>query len=377
MQYVPQGARFDERGGRFRGVLDLIAGHYPSFLFGRPVGEILPVFHFHETTAAALEPALAYLRDNGYRSVGAAELGTFVRGGRHPGDRTVVLTFDDAWASLWLVAGPLLARYDMRAVVYAIPGVIADAPAVRPTLDAGPVDPDAADAGPQPFCTWPELRALVTSGRVDVQTHTHTHAMVFSEPRTIGVVGPEYRREPILVRPWVRSAGGFVPIEPSRLGYPLFPCRSRMSDALAFTPDAAACARLEDFVRNRGGPAFFEQPNARAPLASLLAEVRGTSESEADRDRAIESELSQSRDVLEQRLGEPVRHVCLPWGVTSPPAYRALGSLGFSTAVANRWSGRLAPGRGDDPFFIKRLHSRHLFALPGRGRKVFVTLGGR
>ena len=377
MQYVPQGARFDERGGRFRGVLDLIAGHYPAFLFGRPVGEILPVFHFHETDATTLEPALDYLKDNGYRTVGADALATFVRGGAHPGDRTVVLTFDDAWASLWLVAGPLLRRYDMRAVVYAIPALIADASSTRPTIDDGRVDAVTADTGPQPFCTWPELRALVASGRVDVQTHTQTHAMVFSAPRPVGVLGPEYAREPMLVRPWVQSAGGFVPIEASRLGYPLFPCRSRMSDALAFTPNPAACARLEDVVRDRGGAAFFETPGARETLAPMLADVRGTSETEGERDRAIESELSRSREELEQRLGNPVRHVCLPWGVTSAVAYRALGKLGFLTAVANRWSGRLAPGRGDDPFYIKRLHARHLFALPGRGRKVFVTLGGR
>jgi peptidoglycan/xylan/chitin deacetylase (PgdA/CDA1 family) len=377
MQYVPQGARFDERGGRFRGVLDLIAGHYPAFLFGLPVGQILPVFHFHETTPQTLEPALAYLRDNGYRTVGADELGAFVRGGRHPGDRTVVLTFDDAWASLWLVVGPLLARYDMRAVVYAIPALVEDAAAVRPTLDHGAVDSAREDAGPQPFCTWPELRALVASGRIDVQTHTQTHAMVFSESRALGVLGPEYLRDPILVRPWVQSAGGFVAIEPSRLGYPLFPCRSRMSDALAFTPNPAACARLEGFVRDHGGAAFFEQPGARETLAPMLAGVGGTSESEADRDRAIEAELATSRATLEQRLGRPVKHACLPWGVTSASAYRALEKLGFSTAVANRWPGRLAPARGDDPFFIKRLHSRHLFALPGRGRKVFVTLGGR
>jgi hypothetical protein len=377
MQYVPQGARFDERGGRFRGVLDLIAGHYPAFLFGRPVGEILPVFHFHETTPAALEPALAYLKDNGYRTAGADDLATFVRGGRHPGDRTVVLTFDDAWASLWLVAGPLLERYDMRAVVYAIPALVNEAAATRPTIDHGPVDPAAADAGPQPFCTWPELRALVASGRVDVQTHTQTHAMVFSEARPIGVVGPEYAREPILVRPWVRTAGGFTPVEPSRFGTPLFPCRSRMSDALAFTPEPGPCARLEAFVRDRGGARFFEQPGAADALAPLLSDVRGTFETEADRDRAIDAELARSREDLEHRLGHLVRHACLPWGVTSASAYRALGRLGFLTAVANRWPGRLAPGRGDDPFYIKRLNARHLFALPGRGRKVFVTLGGR
>ncbi|HUL72560.1 MAG TPA: polysaccharide deacetylase family protein [Vicinamibacterales bacterium] len=377
MQYVPQGARFLERGGRFRGVLDLIAGHYPPFLFGMSVGDILPVFHFHETTPEALEPALAYLRDNGYRTVGADDLGAFVRGGRHPGDRTVVLTFDDAWASLWLVGGPLLKRYDMRAVVYAIPGRVRPAASVRPTLEQGPVDADRADAGPDPLCTWPELRALAASGHVDVQTHTQTHALVFSEPRAIGVVDPEYGGAPLLVRPHVTVQGRLVEIGPSRYGYPLFPCRSRMSDALAFTPDPQAAARLEAFVGERGGAAFFTRPEARSSLTPMLATVTGAVETAADRDRAIESELARSRAELEQQLGKPVRHACLPWGVTSEPAHRALGKLGFSTAVANRWPGRLAAGRGDDPFFVKRLHARHLFALPGRGRKVFVTLGGR
>lgn len=377
MQYVPEGARFDERGGRLRGMLDLVAGHYPSFLFGLRVGDILPVFHFHETTRAELEPALGYLRDNGYRTVGADELGQFVRGGPHPGHRTVVLTFDDAWASLWMVAGPLLARYDMRAVVYAIPGRVGDASAVRPTIEQGTIDAAGADTGPEPLCTWPELRALVASGHVDVQTHTRTHALIFSEPRAIGVVTPAFAGEPLLVRPYVPRPEGLVAIEPTQIGYPLFPCRSRMSDAVAFAPDAEACARLQLFVTERGGASFLNQPGAEQTLAPMLASIAGRTETEADRDRAIERELAQSREELERRLGGRVRHACLPWGVTSPSAYHALARLGFSTAVANRWPGRLAAGRGDDPFFIKRLHSRHLFALPGRGRKVFVTLGGR
>ena len=86
-----------------------------------------------------------------------------------------------------------------------------------------------------------------------------------------------------------------------------------MSDALAFTPNPTACARLEGFVRDHGGAAFFDQPGAREILAAMLADVGGTSESEADRDRAIEAELASSRATLEQRLGQPVVHVCLPW----------------------------------------------------------------
>jgi hypothetical protein len=155
MPRVPTGAPFEERGGRLRGALDLIAGRYPRFVFGGGVGHLLPVFHFHEATPEALEPSFAYLVENGYRTVDSAAVAALARDGRHPGPRTVVLAFDDAWASLWLVVGPLLRKFSLRAVAYAIPARIADASSLRPTIDAGPVDAPAADRSPNPFVTWP------------------------------------------------------------------------------------------------------------------------------------------------------------------------------------------------------------------------------
>jgi len=374
MLHVPQGAPFDERGGRLRGVFDLLAGHYPPFLFGLPVGNIVPIFHFHETTVDELEPALAYLKDNGYRTVKADAVARFIRDGVHPGPRTVVLTFDDAWASLWLVAGPLLEKYDMCAVAYAIPSRINDAAGTRPTIKDAAVDVAAADRSAEPFVTWPELRALSTSGRIDVQSHTWSHSMIFSEPRAIGVVDPSYVDEDFLNRPRIWGHAGPEFMDVSRLGYPLFPRRSRMSAAREFIPDADACQRLETCVSARGGAQFFEEADWQAALAPQLSAITGRIETDTERDQAIEEELLKARTALETRIGEPVRHLCLPWGVTSPSTYAALSRLGFATAVANRLSGRMAATRGTDPFFIKRLHSRHLFALPGRGRKVFTTL---
>ncbi len=374
MLHVPQGAPFDERGGRLRGVFDLLAGHYPPFLFGLPVGHIVPIFHFHETTVDELEPALAYLKDNGYRTVKADAVARFIREGVHPGPRTVMLTFDDAWASLWLVAGPLLAKYDMCAVAYAIPSRINDAADTRPTINDAAIDVAAADQSAEPFVTWPELRALSTSGHIDVQSHTWSHSMIFSEPRAIGVVDPSYANEDFLNRPRIWSDAGPEFMDVSRLGYPLFPRRSRMSSALEFIPDAGACQRLEAFVAAQGGAQFFARPDWQATLASQLSSIAGRVETEAERDRAIEEELLRARDAIETRIGEPVRHLCLPWGVTSTSTRAALSRLGFVTAVANRLTGRMVASRATDPFFVKRLHSRHLFALPGRGRKVFTTL---
>ncbi|HEY7054965.1 MAG TPA: polysaccharide deacetylase family protein [Vicinamibacterales bacterium] len=372
MSVAKLGVPFAERGGPVRGALDLIAGHYPAFVFGGSVGSLLPVFHFHEATPDLIEPVFAYLAENGYRAVGTEELSTLVRQRRHPGPQTVMLAFDDALASLWSVAGPLLRRYHLRAVTYAIPWRVRDAPAVRPTIENGG-GPDAAavDAGEDQFVTWPELRALSASGLVEVQSHTYTHSVVFTDDRVRDFVQPSYARQSVFHRPRIGSVRdpAYVPV--SALGHPIFGRRSRMSDGRRFLPDPAACRALIDYVAANGGPDFFERPDWLGDLRGRAGSIGGRWEAERDREREIEEELAISRDVLSLRLGTPVKHACLPWGVSGAATTRALQRVGYETAFANRWRGRLAVAAGDEPYFLKRLHHRYVFSLPGRSRRTW------
>lgn len=363
MRHAATGAPFDERGGRLRGAIDLAAGRYPGFLFGLPPGRVLPVFHFHETTADAFEPVCRYLVENGYRTVVSDDAARFAREGKSPGDRSVMLAFDDAWSSLWLVVGPLLRKYDLRAVAYVIPARTVDADAVRPTIDDGPTDAERADRSSQPFCTWPELRALALSGRVDVQSHTWSHSMIFTGEKVVGAVGPDFAREPRLNRPRIDSGGSLEFLEPDRIGYPLFARRSRMSDGRRFFPDEEACARAEAFATQAKG------------AGGAVVRIAGTWETDDDRAAETEHELDRAREEIAVRVGLPVRHVCLPWGVSGQRTRAALERLGFVSAFANRWAGRFAVGAGDDPYYLKRLNGRLIFGLPGRGRKTFAFLG--
>lgn len=354
MRRVPRGAPSEERGGRLRGALDIIAGRYPPFIFGGGIGDSLPVFHFHEATLERLEPAFAYLVENNYRTVTSDEVAALARDGRSPGSRTVMLAFDDAWASLWLVVGPLLRKYGLRAVAYAIPARIDDAPATRSTGTDGAVDAAAADRAPNPFVTWPELKELAASGVIDVQSHTWSHSMMFSGDRIIERVTPALSDEPLLNRPRIDDGSQLTFLTPAELGYPLFDRRSRMSDALRFFPDPDVC------TTNDG------------PAAPSSGPVRGRWETADEQRRAIDAELVTSREVLEERLGTRVRHICLPWGVSGRATRAALERTGFLTAFANKLPGRFAVAAGDDPYFLKRLSERHLFALPGRGRRTFT-----
>ncbi len=356
---------FGERGGALRGAIDLVCGRLPRFMFGGGLGSLLPAFHFHDERRDELEPKLQYLHANSYRTITADEMSAFVRRGISPGPRRVVLCFDDAWKSVWTDAGPLLQKYGFSAIVYAIPG--------RTDDDDG-----------SPFMTWTQLRALQQAGTIDVQSHTFSHAQVFSSDRIVGFVTPHYRDTKYLNRPQLSSAPlRFV--QPSDLGAPRYEQRARMSDGRRVHVDLAIHDACTALVAAEGGASFFDRGDWRERLDGAARGAAGRSaagsrrgadvETPAQQQAAIEEEIDRARAEITARLGTPVRHICLPWGISGQTTAAALSRLGVETAFANRWPGVFAISAGDDPHWLKRLPNRYIFRLPGRGRRVWFGAG--
>ena len=347
---------FAERGGRLRGLLDLATGCYPAFLFGGPLGDQVPAFHFHDVTRDALEPQLQYLADNGYRTVGSDEIARLVIDGVRPGPRAVALTFDDAWESVWSVALPLLKQYGQRAILFAIPARIGEKP------------------GDSPFVTWAQLSELHQSGVVDVQSHTRSHAMIFSDADVSGFVTPRFAAEPFLNRPVTSMNGHVDSVGPDALGTPLYTRRSRMSDARRYFPPEDAAARCRAHVARHGGPEFFDRPNWRSELHALASAPSERFETDDARLASIRDELAAGRALLNDRLGATsVRHVALPWGIAGDITRRALADTGHETAFAERPLLRRGVRAGDDRYQLMRLNGKFLTCLPGRGRQWFFS----
>ena len=359
---------FGERGGALRGLVDLAAGCYPSFLFGGSLGGMLPVFHFHDVTREWLEPRLQYLVENGYRTVTSDQIARLVIDGASPGPNAVALTFDDAWTSAWSVATPLLKQFQLKAILFAIPGRIAEAD--------------------DPFVSWTELREMQASGVWDIQSHTRSHAMIFEDSEIVGFVTPEYRRGPLLERPLVNvtsatnstgSTGstGTTFLAADALGTPLYQQRSRMSDARRYLPDEVTADRCRQHVANNGGERFFDRPEWRQELRKIADGGEGASErfeSDQVRAAAIRAELAEGRALLNERLGTTtVRHVALPWGIAGETTRRALVETGHQLAFAERPLKRHGVRAGDDPHGLVRLNGKFVTCLPGRGRQWFFT----
>jgi hypothetical protein len=346
---------FQERKSRIRGILDLVTGRYPSFLFGAGMGKLIPVFHFHEVTFPYLEPYLVYLHENGYRTLDSTELTEIVTGNKTLTEPAVMLCFDDAWASVWTVVNPLLRRYNQKAVTYAIPGRIKEGKGLRPIWGEKGHDQDVDRSG-NPFCTWEELRVLDAEGRVDIQSHTWSHAQVFCKDQFLKLIVPETVM-PLLSWPVINDPGEALHVlSSSNVFHPLLPTRSRMSDALKHDVDPSIVRRIHDDPD--AAPYLFKQH---------LTQI----ETEAEREEAIRFELCQSREDLEAQLKKPIRQICFPWAVCGSVADRLVRETGYTSAVADRLGGVRAALHGQDPFKIMRLKHTYIRALPGKPRKLF------
>lgn len=366
--YIP----FSERNTPWRAGLDLVTGCYPAFLFGGTLGRWLPVFHFHEATVAGLEPYLLYLVENGYRTVTSEAVSAYARRGVHPGPNSVVLCFDDAWASLWTVAAPLLRKHGLQAITYVSPARMRDLPSVRPTIESPEGAQADIDASGTPFTSWDELRALHGAGTVDIQAHTLGHTMIYSDSIIGGFVTPGFLRHPHLY-PLVNTGAGERYLTPADLGAPLYTQRSRYSAALRYDNPAAFTACVQR-VRENGGVKYFERPDWASELRKLAASCEGRQETPAQRDAAIFDDLLAARQQLNDRLNtDTVRHMCFPWAIASKPGEFAAAKAGYVTAFGDRLLGRRSVRAGDPPYRLMRLKHQHIYCLPGKGRRTVFS----
>lgn len=351
---------------------DLTRGAYPSLIYGRApaAGELPPIFTFHGTTADVLEPVLASLAASGYRTWTCDDYLAAV-GGEASSDpsRSVMLTFDDGYASVWSVVYPLLQQFDMQAVVFLIPGRIQDG--------------DRASVTKGPLCTWPQIREMHESGLLDFQSHTLLHQRVFVGTSIRDFVRPELlaTRHPndLLMWDFPLPARDELPIEPSYppapLGAPIYASRPRMAAERAVHETVDVREACVARVREGGGARFFERPDWRRQLQSVArrqydkVETVGRAETPDQRDRDMLTDLRTARHVIEERLpGKRVRHVAWPWGVAGEAAVRAAHAAGYEACYWGRVDGRLANAVGADPMRMARIGEDFVRCLPGPNR---------
>lgn len=101
------------------------------------------------------ESNLRWLAENGYRVIPLRQYLDYRQGkGPAPAAKSVVITIDDGHKSVYSDVLPLIKRYKIPVTLFIYPSVISN-----------------ASYG----MTWDQLKALVATGYVDIQSHTYWH----------------------------------------------------------------------------------------------------------------------------------------------------------------------------------------------------------
>ncbi len=356
---------------------DILLGRYPEFVTGGPLarGDI-PIFVFHSLEPVSFERRLRYLADNGYRTLSGDELFYALMGATKVRDRAVALTFDDGRGSLYGVGLPLLKRYGMKGIVFLVPGRIPTGGGLPPTwadVEAGkiPAAQVLERERQAPLLSWVEIEAMARSGVFDFHSHTLLHARVHTAAQVVGFVTPAARRGyDAFDTPLIEENGRDLLDEEVPLGTPLLRSEPRTSEALRFyeTHDLRRVCQTD--VRNGGGEAFFKKPDWDARLRRLVdgRTITGRSETPEERERAIRSELLESKRMLEERLGRPILHLCYPWHDAGPTTRRVAREVGYRCGFGGKVPGVPIARPGTDPLNVPRVGEDYLELLPGRGR---------
>jgi len=140
-----------------------------------------------DITPAKLEAQLEWLRSNGRTVVRLSDLAAFLAGKRPLPQRSVVITFDDGYESVYRNAFPLLRKLGVPATLFVYTDFI----------------------GSRDGLTWAQLDEMQRSGLIDIQAHSKTHSNL-TELDGVTKLDAELRQPRALIERSLAGAGAKV-----------------------------------------------------------------------------------------------------------------------------------------------------------------------
>jgi hypothetical protein len=338
------------------------------------------------------EDQLRYLVSGNYQTLFLQELYDR-RAQEDASDRPAVcLTLDDGYLDNWIYVFPLLRKFNVRATIFVSPEFVDERSQIRPNLEdywAGrKALGEIEDWG---YLSWDEMRAMQSTGLVDIQSHTVTHTKYpvsdrivdFHHPGTPNIYPPanSYPNE----KPYCIANPDFERLIP--FGVPVFEEQSSVVASRVFINDDFVSDVVQHFHKAdlQTNYDFSEALRVIRPIyddyraRSAIVERVETKEQHVAR---VDAELRISKSKIEEELGKPVRFCCWPHGDNTEFAHRKALEIGYIATSAGN-----VPADADDvtrfdrialsPFKANRMLSRiktRYKLESGRGKEPFYSI---
>jgi len=380
--FVARDVSFNIKGGRFTGILEkrsgkwVIVHSHTSIPRAKQSIPILMYHHinYHEDGSVTISPEdfeahLKYLTQKKYKSIFMDELLDYIEGKKKLPPFSVAITFDDGYLDNWVYAYPLLKKYNFKATIFLVTSRPKEKGSLRPNLEAlwkGRIAEDeipkienhdssnrqavAHERGCDSSLNWEEMREMLASGLIDIQSHGHLHGYYYVSDKLTG-----FNRN-------LHWASGWPTDGDTRLGIPLYEKKSTLV-ARRYFDNLKLRDILSDYVRKHGDESYFKEDEAdiwKSELREIFfkfsypqGHLKGHYESLEEQKKRINWELILSKELIERKLGKKCDYIAWPWGRYDKRLFKWAKDCGYRGAVTIA-EGANSPG--DNPMSLKRIN---------------------
>lgn len=338
---------------------------YPSYLFGLLTKEDQsPAFIFHDIEKNDFTDDLEFLARNNYETLSTEQ---WIQNRiNNINKQSVLLTFDDARKNFFEVTFPLLKKYNAKATLFV------------PTRWIAPFDTNIVDTQPLPipantFMNWSELKECADSGLVDIQSHAHRHALVYTSDQLIGFATPSLLSQHDLYDWPMRHENGKDILGPPPLGTPIYTSVPLLSAERRIFEDEQLSIGCQKFITDNGGDKFFLDSDAVSKLTNFYNTERKnnnnfkTMPSDIFKEQVI-SEFELSTKLFEQNLGFKPKYFAYPWMLGSNLSLGIANTYDIDTVFGVGIDYRRAAKQTSQLHAFGRTKGDWLRFMPGTGR---------
>jgi peptidoglycan/xylan/chitin deacetylase (PgdA/CDA1 family) len=315
----------------------------------------------------------------GFKGVHWEDVYDHMSGKRSLNGRSVMLTFDDGYLDNWVFAYPILKKYGMKGTIFNTTDFIDPGREKRLNLDdVWNKRARMEDLLPVGFLNWTELKEMLDSGLIDIQSHGKTHTWYFSGPEVVDFHFPsEKQRYPWLFwnerperKPYYMTEDqcNFLP-----WGYPVLE-HGKSLDVRRFFPEPEALESLFDFIDFKKSKGFFKDGAVRGQLQEFFRStydgclLPGHLETDTEFTARRTEELVASKKILEHHLKKKIDYICWPGGGYDKEVLRLAEKAGYRAwTLSSRDNLNKRNRTGDDPSFLKRIGTSNTISINGCG----------
>jgi hypothetical protein len=262
-----------------------------------PSKEGVPCLLFHHiwahdrTTPEAFEEMLIWLKNEGYQSIFVSELIGYSNKEATNSPKTIVISFDDGYLNNYTHAFPLLKKHGFKATIFVITSKLFSKPS-------------------NGYMSWQQLKQMVESGYIEVQSHSHTHKYCYISDKIVTFNSPFF---------WDIE---YSPDSDRRLGIPIYEKKSSLVVDNCYDDDKDLRDYMADYTLKQDGKDFFMQNSQkwRKILFRVAREyiaqngLQDNHKSHPGWHERVKDELILSKCLIENRIGNPCSAIAWPWG---------------------------------------------------------------